>query len=398
MKNLNNLILCNISGNELPKELNDDVQLVQTYTKILEIFEQVHFIGRTSNFNSCTIKHPTKQIFVHHVKVPNSKFGRTCIAVFRLYFTSISLKKKLKIKYFIASDPTIGGLTCTLLNIFNNIKFIQEIQAEMTRISPKIFGIYKAWGFKFITLLVCRFATKIRAVSNKVKEQLIEDGVNHKKIKVVTSRVNVEKFNLTLYPDANLELKNKFRMKEKENLFIFIGRLVPSKGISFLLTSLKHFKKQPYKLLIVGDGPLRESLKTKCVENNIQDKVIFCGAVDYHEVPYYIAAADLIIMPSTDEGFPRVMLEAMAMKKLVAASLVGGVLDIAKNEVNGYYFESQNPDAILETLNKIYSKDNICINQNMVENAYQEVIQNYSFEVVMEKYNQMFVEYISMLN
>lgn len=391
-------ILMNLSGHEIDSDLNDDQQLVQTYTEILKIFDEIHFLCRSTKTKSSTIRHASKPIFVHYVHVPNNLLGKTIYAILALYYNAVKFRNKYQINCFIASDSTIGGLSCTLLKVFKGVNFIQEVQAEMTRISPLVVGRFRAFAFKKITLLVCGKALIVRAVSNKVKEQLIEDGVSQTKIRVVTSRVKLDRFHPKSYYTLSYDLRGKYFIDKKDKLFVFIGRLVVFKGLTYLIKALEKFNSVPYKLLIVGDGPLRDSLKAECYEHGIQDKVIFHGAVEYNEVPFFMSAADLIIMPSTDEGFPRVILEAMAMKKLIAASLVGGVIDIAKNEVNGYYFESQNPKAILETLNKIYADGDNGKHQKIIENAYQEVVKNYSFDAVMEKYNQLFKEYIEKIN
>lgn len=384
-------ILCNISGHEIESVLNDEMQLVQTYSRILDVFDEVHFISRSTKIIDGTIKHPTKPIYVHHVKVPNTSFGKSIIAVFRLYTAANKKRKIYNIDYFIASDPTIGGVVCFFIKIFNKKNYILEVQAEITRISPKVVGWWKAKIFKWLTLYLSKYAFRVRAVSETVGQQLIEDGLDHQKIKVVTSRVKLDKFNYLEYEFANQEIREKFNIKKEEELFVFVGRLVIFKGLTFLLKALANFNLVPYKLIIVGDGTLRRELEREVESLNLQDKIIFYGSVDFSEVPYFMACADLMIMPSTDEGFPRVMLEAMAMKKLVAGSLVGGVRDIAIDGENGYFFPPQDPEAITKTLERIYkeNKKNYCI-----ENAYNLVIEKYEFEKAMIGYNNLLNELI----
>lgn len=388
-KRMNKRILCNISGHELPNELTDDMQLVQTYTKILDVFDEVHFVCRSTKLKNDTIKHPNKPIYVHHVSVPDTILGKTIIAAIRLYCSAKSKIKDYGVDCFIASDPTIGGVACFLLKMLNGKKYILEVQAEMTRISPKVVGWSKAKLFKWLTLFVARFAFRVRAVSETVAQQLIEDGLDPNKLRVVTSRVKLDKFNYHDYELAGQEIRKKYSILPEEQLFLFVGRLVVFKGVTFLLQALSKFDSVRYKLLIVGDGPLNTELKNEVLELGLKDKVIFNGGVDFSQVPYFMACADLIILPSTDEGFPRVMLEAMAMKKLVIGSLVGGVRDIALEGINGYFFPSQNPLAIKQTLEKVYSDDK---QKKLIENAYKMVTEEYEFEKVMVNYNNLLRE------
>jgi glycosyltransferase involved in cell wall biosynthesis len=384
-------ILCNISGFELPQELNNDMQLVQTYTSFLEVFDEIHFVCRSITLNNSTIKHQTKSIFVHHVKVSNTIFGKTIGAIWKLYFVASEKSKIHGIDYFIASDTTIGGPVCSLLAILKKKRYILEVQAEMTKISPKVVGWWKAKTFKFITLLAAKAAFKVRAVSKTVGQQLIEDGVSPNKLRVVTSRVKLDKFNYLNYKDAPQEIRKKYKIQDDEQLFVFVGRLVVFKGLIFLIRALVNFNLIPYKLLIVGDGELRPELEHEVIKLGLQDKIIFHGSVDFSEVPYFMACADLMIMPSTDEGFPRVMLEAMAMKKLVVGSMVGGVKDIAVDGENGYFFPSQNPEEITKALTRVYNdnKKDYCI-----EKAYNLVKEKYEFSVAMKDYTNLLKEMI----
>lgn len=384
-------ILCNISGHEIPAILNDEIQLVQTYTRVLDVFDEVHFICRSTKVADGTIKHPTKAIYIHHVNVPDTSFGKTITAVLKL-FAIVRKKSKLhNIDYFIASDITIGGVVCLFLKIFNKKTYILEVQAEMTRISPIVVGWWKAKLFKLMTLFIAKFAFRVRAVSETVGQQLIEDGLDPKKLRIVTSRVKLEKFNYLDYQTAAQEIRKKYKIKKEEELFVFVGRLVVFKGVTFLLKALSSFDTVPYKLLIVGDGILRSELEIEADLLGLREKVIFHGSVDFSEVPYFMACADLIILPSTDEGFPRVMLEAMAMKKLVAGSLVGGVRDIAADGENGYFFHPQSPESITKTLQSIYQKNN---KTYCIENAYQLVVKKYEFEKAMISYNNLLKEMI----
>ena len=384
-------ILCNISGHEIPSILNDEMQLVQTYTRILDVFDEVHFICRSVKLVDGTIKHPTKPIYIHHVKVKNTPFGKTIIAWFKLFFAARKKRKIYKIDYFIASEPTIGGVVCFFLKFFNKQNYIIEIQAEMTRISPKVIGWSKAKLFKFLTLFIAKHAFRVRAVSETVGQQLIEDGINPKKIRIITSRVKLDKFNFLDYQFASQEIREKYKIKKEEELFVFLGRLVVFKGVTYLLKALSIFDDVPYKLLIVGDGILRTELENEVDKLGLREKVIFHGSVDFSEVPFFMACADLMILPSTDEGFPRVMLEAMAMKKLVAGSLVGGVRDIASDGENGYFFPPQDPKAIAKTLQNIYKENK---KKHCIENAYQLVIEKYEFEKSMIDYNKLLNEMI----
>ncbi len=139
---------------------------------------------------------------------------------------------------------------------------------------------------------------------------------------------------------------------------MFVGNLMPVKGVTYLLEAMKILldKRKGLSLTVVGDGTDRPMLEAKAAELGIRDFVNFVGARKHSDIPLWLNASDILCLPSLKEGCPNVVLEAMACGKPVVASRVGGVPEIIKSEDFGILVEPQNPGALAEALSLALDK------------------------------------------
>lgn len=140
---------------------------------------------------------------------------------------------------------------------------------------------------------------------------------------------------------------------------IVLGRLVPVKGISFLLHALQHVEN--LSLTIVGDGPLRRELERLALQLGLSARVTFCGTQVGDAKWNYLMEADIAVFPliTTDDGWvdsvPVSLLEAMACGLPVIASDVGGVSEILIHEQNGLLVPSRDVMALVSALRRLVS-------------------------------------------
>lgn len=160
-------------------------------------------------------------------------------------------------------------------------------------------------------------AKAVRTVNKKEAPEFLEKaGVPEEKIKYIPS----------LYLDLNT-----FRPADlpKEYDLIFVGRLAENKGLPLFLEAVR---KTRFKAIIVGDGPLRKKIELETrnqpITNNRQLTTIFGWAKDSVEVAELLNKSKILIMPSYNEGGPRVVGEAMACGVPVLATPVGIVPDV----------------------------------------------------------------------
>jgi len=200
---------------------------------------------------------------------------------------------------------------------------------------PVIFVRHQTRRLKSSTCwLINRWCHAVIAVSDAVKSSLITSGVSNGKIKVIHNCVPLNRFD-PLKVDA-YAMRKELGINPADVVVGAPGKLHRDKGVFELLYSIACLaKRYPFlKVLFVGGGPARNCLDAEAQRLFIQDKVVFAGVRTDMERVY--AAMDICVLPSKCvEGFGMVLIEAMAMKKPVIGSAIGGIKEIITDSVNG---------------------------------------------------------------
>ena len=120
-----------------------------------------------------------------------------------------------------------------------------------------------------------------------------------------------------------------------------VRRLVPKTGIQYAIRAVPAIVKRvpQFRLVVVGDGPMRGSLEALARELGIEDRVRFLGNIDNSRIPLLMTAADIGLFPSLAEATSIAALEFMSVGIPVVASTVGGLPEIIENEVTGFLFD-----------------------------------------------------------
>jgi teichuronic acid biosynthesis glycosyltransferase TuaC len=138
---------------------------------------------------------------------------------------------------------------------------------------------------------------------------------------------------------SKYESRNLLGLPRDRKILLFVGNLLHSKGITELIQASIVLEKKGVSCVLVGDGPL-------AVEAARIPSVIIAGAISNNEVPLYMAAADLFILPSYREGLPTVLVEAGASYLPVIATKVGGNAELLAED-RGLLIEERSVDSIV---------------------------------------------------
>lgn len=152
------------------------------------------------------------------------------------------------------------------------------------------------------------------------------------------------------------KLKEKLGIKNKK-IVLFIGRLIPIKGVNYLIKSFEEIKKEfnDVGLVIIGNGPLKGELKSICT---YLDDIHFIDFVQPEKLPIYYKIADVFVLPSIYELFSIVTSEAMASELPVITTYKNGASDdIIKNGFNGFVIKDKSPDDICAALKEIFENN-----------------------------------------
>jgi len=171
----------------------------------------------------------------------------------------------------------------------------------------------------------------IITVSSDLKSKVVNDcGVNSDRVEVIPNGIDVQKFYLMDKNESrkicNLELSKKY--------ILCISRLSHEKGLDNLLKGFSKLSRD-VELIIIGDGPLRESLITLSRALNIVDRLHLIGEISHKDTRAWYNAADIFCLPSLWEGCPNVIIESLACGTPVVSTCVGGIPDLIPSEEYG---------------------------------------------------------------
>lgn len=277
-------------------------------------------------------------------------------AIVRIYSLT---KKFLKYDLVVLVGPDITVLPGIHLAKFLNpdIKLVWDFHG----FTPPRF--LQGDGQKFLTRIrqmasfwSMRYSDCIKVDSNYVKKE-VESKIGKRDIKVLPVGINTTIFNssdINTFKDRHLY--GKFVM-------IYVGRLVASKRIDFLIKAMPAL--QEAVLLVVGDGDERDKLQNLVHSFNLKDKVIFIGRVSDEDLSGYYAASDVFVTASMHEGFCVPIIESFASGKPVIVPKRAAMPEIAGNA--GLMYELRSMEDFISKVRMI--KDNIDLRERLSREA-----------------------------
>ena len=232
------------------------------------------------------------------------------------------------------------------------------------------------------------FTSRFTGVAKFSKDSLVEfEKIPASKIDVIYNGIDLEKFPRQF---SKTEIRKKLNFNADDKLIGIIARLDPIKDHKSLITAISFIKDTlpNCKLLIVGDGPMRDELEQQTESLNLKNNVIFLGMRT--DVPDILMALDIFVLPSIMEATSVTLLEAMSASLPVIATKVGGNKEIVIDGTTGILVESQTPKEIASALEQLLN--NIEVSKNMGLAGRQRVEQNFTFQKMIDQYKQLYLE------
>ena len=204
-------------------------------------------------------------------------------------------------------------------------------------------------------------ADQIITVSKSNAEKLMELGIQSQKLNIIPNGYDDKIFK----PIPSEEARKRLNLPVDKKILLSVGSLVEVKGHTYLIDATQTILKNQKDLLliIVGSGPLEADLRKKAKKLGLNEKILFVGEKEHEEIPIWMNACDLFVLPSLNESFGVVLIEAMACGKPVIGTHVGGVPEIISNEKVGVLISPKDPEtlamAVLEALSKKWNVEKI---------------------------------------
>lgn len=214
--------------------------------------------------------------------------------------------------------------------------------------------------------MICWTASHAKAsitVSRALNEKLREIGADQSKLMVLRNGVDTARF----HPIPQEKARAELGWPDQPTL-ISVGNLVENKGHHIAIELIAQMPS--FRLAIIGGGPEREALMQLARCLGVTQRVEFIGRVAQERLPYYYSAANVLILASSREGWPNVLLEAMACGTPVLATNVGGIPEVITDPTVGRMTANRSVCGFLPLL--------------------QELSENYPERAAVRNYAEMF--------
>jgi glycosyltransferase involved in cell wall biosynthesis len=236
--------------------------------------------------------------------------------------------------------------------------------------------------------IVINFLNKqdcIAVLAKEFKEKLVKLGIDKKKIFVTSTMVESKKY----FPQKKLFLK-------PYNILICVN-MIKEKGIFEFLDAAPNVIKlfSDSKFIFIGEGKELEEIKQKSIKMNLNENVEFKGYLVGKEKIDIFKNAHIFVMPSYTEGFPTVVLEAMAAGTSLVYTPVGGLVNSMVDGVNGYMIDSipPNPKEISQRILKLLQNPNIM--KKMSKNNLNESKVKYDADILSKKIGKIYEQILN---
>ncbi|MFL6845144.1 MAG: TIGR04063 family PEP-CTERM/XrtA system glycosyltransferase [Allosphingosinicella sp.] len=204
-----------------------------------------------------------------------------------------------------------------------------------------------------------RRADGVAVICEGLRRDLIERGIAPEKIMVAPNGVDLGLFGNPLGADRNLARKLGLGGADVVG---FIGSFYDYEGLDDLIEAMPLLLKRRPKahLLLVGGGPVEDALRAQAEASPARGRIHFVGRIPHHEVDRYYGLIDILAYPRkamrlTELVTPLKPLEAMAQRKLVVASNVGGHRELIEDGVTGTLFPAGDPQALADALDTLFA-------------------------------------------
>jgi glycosyltransferase involved in cell wall biosynthesis len=207
-------------------------------------------------------------------------------------------------------------------------------------------------GRRLLNFFLFKRFDRIIGCAKSVRDDVLKDNPSVAQEKVIALENSVDFERFADVPITKIEAKSKLA-DVPVDAFVYgtVARFGPYKGHSFLIKAFEKVKKQvpSARLILAGDGPLKEEIQEQAAKAGLDDSVHFLGRRD--DIPKLLRAMDTFVLPSIgSEGMPLVILEAMAAGVPCIASSLSGIPEVINSSDVGFLVPPRDENALAEAM------------------------------------------------
>ncbi|RLF64236.1 MAG: glycosyltransferase family 1 protein [Thermoplasmata archaeon] len=311
-----------------------------------------------------------------------------------LFGTNISPAVKKKLKGFLNDnfDVVHAHHAFSRLPLATlSLAYKQNIPSVLTTHTVSFFPDYEyfwnfiSYGYPRYRMVISK-VNKIIAVSEAAKKFI--SYFTQKDAVVIPNGVSIKKF----HPVDKYLAREKVGL-DGDPIILYVGRLVPKKGVDVLIRSMKEVvESYPHALLVIaGSGKMMPLLKTLVRIAGLEKNILFLGFVGENLLPYLYNSADVFALPSiTAESFGIVLLEAMASGVPVISTRVGGIEEVLGGGKYGYLVEPNNSSELARGIIELLDDKNL--REDIAKKGRERVEKEYSWDNVGKRVMEVYEE------
>ncbi|HMD13097.1 MAG TPA: glycosyltransferase family 4 protein [Bacteroidota bacterium] len=235
-----------------------------------------------------------------------------------------------------------------------------------------------------------KIASAVMVNSRATRDTLFESApwLRNQSVRVVWKGIDISVYDSV----SPARVRKEFGLSDDDCLVGFVGRLDEQKGIPTLLEAMSIVsKKNPrIKLILVGDGNLKESILQFSVQNMLEHNIYLTGFRE--DIPAFLKAMDFVVVPSYWEGFCYAALEAMAAGKAVIGSHTSSIPELVADHDTGILVASHSPEELVNAI--INLSENPSLQKTMGDHGRRRAEKLFQFSTMLEKTEALFREVI----
>lgn len=205
----------------------------------------------------------------------------------------------------------------------------------------------------------------------------------------------------TIIPNAINLNKSTFKIDNSslEKKIIYVGAINQRKNLLLLLKALSSLKQKGLGLHLTIAGGSKEPnyfnmIKRYIIDKNLTQKINFLGWISNSEITNLLSENDFFVLPSNQETLPVSILESFSVGTPVIATNVGGIPEMIEDGINGFLFEPDNLEQLVNILEKIYAKENKINYNTLSRNALHTAHEKYSSEIAAGQHLEFYKKII----
>jgi glycosyltransferase involved in cell wall biosynthesis len=269
-----------------------------------------------------------------------------------------------------------------------NNYYVSTIQAPVDKFDT---GLIKKNIYIFLDRLSDKLVKKFIVVSDELAEILaMAHKIETDKIIKIHNGIEVDRISPQ---NSYADFRKKYEISADIPLIGAIGRLIWAKGFPYLIEAFESVYKiiSNAKLIIAGDGPMREELENHAKKIGLNESIIFAGFVK--DIPSLINNIDVLAIPSLSEGLPMVTLEGMALAKPIVATGLPGILEQIENNNTGLIVPPKNSETLGDSLIDLLVNKEKAL--KLGRNARTYVVNKFSVETMIAKTEKVYNELLT---